>query len=154
YLLVPPNPYRGLEPFTAAHSDVFFGRDEDIRALTERVLGQPVVLVVGPSGVGKSSVVQAGLVPRLQAAQRWSVALVRPGQDPWHRLAAGLLRAQRVSEVDGGPVDSGLADRGLADGGRPAARTDIEREIQRLRHEGFGPAARYLRSIGRPLLVV
>jgi eukaryotic-like serine/threonine-protein kinase len=92
---VPENPYRGLEPFTAEHAAVFFGRDADIQALTARVRGQPVVVVVGPSGVGKSSLVQAGLIPALQQHQRWSVALVQPGEDPWPRLAAGLLRAQQ-----------------------------------------------------------
>ena len=37
YLLVPENPYRALEPFTAEHAAVFFGRDADIEALTGRV---------------------------------------------------------------------------------------------------------------------
>ena len=135
YLLVPENPYRGLEPFTAEHAEVFFGRDADIAALTARVLGQPVVIVVGPSGVGKSSLVQAGLIPALQRHQRWSVALVRPGQDPWPRLAAGMLRAQ-----DG-----------------PQAEVTLEesrRESDRLRAEGLVPAARFLRSQDRPLLVL
>ena len=75
---------------------MFFGRDDDIAALAVRVRAQPVVVVVGPSGVGKSSLVQAGLIPALQQEQRWSVALVRPGQDPWLRLAAGLLIAQQA----------------------------------------------------------
>ena len=66
---------------------------------TARVHAQPVVVVVGPSGVGKSSLVQAGLIPALQQEQRWSVALVRPGQDPWLRLAAGLLSAQHGPEA-------------------------------------------------------
>ena len=103
YLLVPENPYRGLEPFTAEHAPVFFGRDTDIAALTALVRDQPVVVVVGPSGVGKSSLVRAGLIPALQRRQRWSVALVRPGQDPWLRLAAGLLHAQQWS---GSPGDA------------------------------------------------
>ena len=80
YLLVPENPYRGLEPFTAEQAAVFFGRDADIAALAARVRAQPVVVVVGPSGAGKSSLVQAGLIPALQREQRWSVALVRPGK--------------------------------------------------------------------------
>ena len=36
YLLVPENPYRGLEPFTAKHAPLFFGRDADIESLTAR----------------------------------------------------------------------------------------------------------------------
>jgi hypothetical protein len=95
YLLVPVTPYRGLEPFTAEHAGLYFGRQADIKALTERVAAQPVVVVVGTSGVGKSSLAQAGLISRLKAGQPWADALVRPGPDPWHRLAAGLLRARR-----------------------------------------------------------
>lgn len=61
YLPVPVNPYRGLEAFTADHAEVFFGRDRDIELLTARVTARPVVVVVGPSGVGKSSLVQVAL---------------------------------------------------------------------------------------------
>ncbi len=135
YLLVPENPYRGLEPFTAEHAAVFFGREADIAGLTARVRAQQVVVVVGPSGVGKSSLVQAGLIPALQKDQRWSVALVSPGRDPWPRLAAGLLSAERGQES-------------------AVTHEESQREIARLRAEGLGPVAEFLRSEKRPLLVV
>ena len=135
YLLVPENPYRGLEPFTAEHAPVFFGRDADIAALTTLVRNQPVAVVVGPSGVGKSSLVRAGLIPALQQHQRWSVALVRPGQDPWPRLAAGLLHAQHGPEAE-------------------VTLEQSRRESDQLRVDGFAPLARFLRSENRPLLVV
>ena len=134
YLLVPENPYCGLEPFTAEQAAVFFGRDADIAALAARVRAQPVVIVVGLSGVGKSSLVQAGLIPALQQEQRWSLALVRPGQDPWLRLAGGLLFAQHGQGV--------------------VTQEETERTVARLRAEGLGPVARFLRSRDRPLLVV
>ena len=135
YLLVPENPYRGLEPFTAEQAALFFGRDADIAALTGRVRAQPVVVIVGPSGAGKSSIVQAGLIPALQAEQRWSVALVRPGQDPWPRLAVALLTAQHGQQVI-------------------VTFQESQREVARLRAEGLGPVARFLRSENRPLLVI
>ena len=99
YLLVPENPYRGLESFTAKDTSLFFGRDRDIRELASRVRRQPVVVVVGPSGVGKSSLVQAGLIPALRRDQCWSTTVIRPGQDPWTRLAAGLLRAEHGTDA-------------------------------------------------------
>lgn len=133
YLLVPDNPYRGLEPFTAAYASVFFGRDDDIATLTERVRVQPVVIVVGPSGVGKSSLVQAGLIPAL--GESWSVALVRPGQDPWLRLGAGLLRAQHGTDAQ-------------------VTQAACREEIDRVRAGGLGPVAEFVRSQDRQLLVV
>ena len=135
YLLVPENPYRGLEPFTASHTAMFFGRDADIADLTSRVRAQPVTVVAGPSGAGKSSLVQAGLLPALQRERQWSVALARPGADPWPRLAAALLQAWH-----GQPVTVTLEES--------------QREVARLRREGLGPVARFLRSQDRPLLVV
>ena len=101
YLLVPENPYRGLEPFTAEQAAVFFGRDADIALLTARVPASRWSSWSGRRGSVKSSLVQAGLIPALQQHQRWSVALVRPGQDPWLRLAAGLLHAQHGPEAAG-----------------------------------------------------
>jgi V8-like Glu-specific endopeptidase len=135
YLLVPENPYRGLESFTAKDTSLFFGRDGDIRELASRVRAQPVVVVVGPSGVGKSSLVQAGLIPALQQDQRWSATVIRPGQDPWTRLAAGLLRAEHG------------ADAGIT-------REQCQREVDRLQRQGLGPTARFLRSQDRALLLV
>ena len=139
YLPAPANPYRGLEVFTADHAEVFFGRDRDIELLTARVTARPVVVVVGPSGVGKSSLVQAGLVPRLRESGSWSVVTVCPGQNPWHRLAAGLLRAQRDPGPEAPVVES---------------PSDVERQVERLRDEGLSPVARFLRSRDRSLLIV
>ena len=135
YLLVPENPYRGLQPFTAEDEGVFFGRDRDIDDLTALVHAQPVVVVVGPSGVGKSSLVQAGLVPRLHRQQVRSVALVRPGTAPWHRIAAALLRAQGLAAAE-------------------VTLDETERLITRLRAEGLGFLARFLHGQDRPLLLV
>ena len=136
YILVPDNPYRGLQPFTVADKGVFFGRDDDKQRLTAMIRKQPVVVVVGPSGVGKSSLVQAGVVPVLCQQHRWSVALVRPGLDLWLRLAEGLISAR-----DGVPVEH-------------VGEEPTENLVARLRGEGLGFLARYLRSKDRDLLVV
>ena len=63
-------PFRYLDWFTAEHAEVFFGRGHQIRELYELVIGSgtpPVILLYGQSGVGKSSLLDAGLVPRLKA---------------------------------------------------------------------------------------
>jgi serine/threonine protein kinase len=59
------NPYRGLEPFEMEHRGVFFGRDVEIRAVEQRLRKDALVVVAGDSGVGKSSLCKAGVLPRL-----------------------------------------------------------------------------------------
>lgn len=54
-------PYVGLDPFDSAHSDYFFGRDRESRIIADHVLARPVTVVYGPSGVGKSSILNVGL---------------------------------------------------------------------------------------------
>ncbi len=66
---LPETPYRGLQRFTRDESAVFFGRGRAIREIYNLVIDpgtRPVILYYGPTGVGKSSVLDAGLVPRLE----------------------------------------------------------------------------------------
>ncbi|WP_084529773.1 nSTAND1 domain-containing NTPase [Nocardia crassostreae] len=62
-----PNPYRGLEPFGENDSHLFYGRAADVERVVEALRDQSVVAVVGRSGIGKSSLVMAGVVPQLRA---------------------------------------------------------------------------------------
>jgi WD40 repeat protein len=67
---LPECPFRHLVWFTAEHAEVFFGRGYQVRELYEQVSdpsGPPILLLYGASGVGKSSLLDAGLVPRLEA---------------------------------------------------------------------------------------
>lgn len=64
------SPFRGLRPFEGDHADVFFGRDDAIGACLEALMrqrqsGAAVLLVIGRSGSGKSSLLHAGLLPAL-----------------------------------------------------------------------------------------
>lgn len=88
-------PYRGLEPFTAAERDVFYGRDREIAEVTERLRTQAAVLLVGPSGSGKSSLARAGVLPAIEEGVLGggivfrSVA-VTPRRRPLRSLASAL----------------------------------------------------------------
>src|SRR5919106_963057 len=94
--LIDLNPYRGLEIFDEVHSPFFFGREKFIDDLFDRLTQQrkEFVAVIGASGSGKSSVVRAGLVPKLRRRrpphETWDVAVFTPGERPWFRLADAL----------------------------------------------------------------
>ena len=74
-------PYKGLVPYDAADSEMFFGRESEITACIERLGATPLLVVTGPSGCGKSSLVRAGLIPALERAGHGVVVFV-PGVDP------------------------------------------------------------------------
>ena len=65
-----PYRYPGVQPFTTAQSEVFFGRDQDIADLYRLIRREALVVLYGKSGLGKSSLLNAGIVPHsLQAAE-------------------------------------------------------------------------------------
>ena len=60
------NPWPGLSTFTEEQTAFFFGRDEEVRELLRRVERKALTVLFGQSGLGKSSLLQAGLFPRLR----------------------------------------------------------------------------------------
>ncbi len=87
-----PNPYRGLSAFREADAPYFFGREDDSEALWAAVREHPIVTLVGASGSGKSSLLWAGLVPRLRQDPTWLIATFRPKADPFGELAGALIK--------------------------------------------------------------
>lgn len=82
-------PFRGLEHFRTEDQEFFFGRQNVIETLAEKLAEDPFLPVLGPSGSGKSSVVLAGLVPHLQRQDpKLQVAYLTPGNTPLERLHA------------------------------------------------------------------
>jgi hypothetical protein len=92
---IQPCPYPGLAYFGPEDADLFFGRDAAIARLVEAVGHQTVTVLVGASGSGKSSVVLAGLAPRLNSGGRWRFTHFRIGNeldaDPFLALARALV---------------------------------------------------------------
>lgn len=95
------NPYKGLRAFDQGDSALFFGRERLTHELVTRLSGDSIssrcVIVVGPSGSGKSSVVRAGLVPAVRAgaidgSTDWFTSTMVPGADPYESLESALLR--------------------------------------------------------------
>lgn len=75
-------PYRGFETYEEVHESLMFGRSEEREALLAHVCAKSWTLVVGRSGVGKSSLVRAGLIPALKKKNFRVVGPMRPGRDP------------------------------------------------------------------------
>lgn len=128
-------PYPGLEAFAAEDAAVFFGRGEQTQELVDRLNpvtgeggGRRFVAVIGPSGSGKSSLVQGGVIPALR--QRRTPWLVAPPFQPGTRPLAAL--AQALAELPP-RVAAGELEGRLRAG--PAALVDRMRTVAgRRRH--------------------
>lgn len=112
---LPASPYRALNSFTARDERVFCGQDEAVARLETLTSRQPVVVLSGPSGSGKSSLVRAGLLPRLNRAG-WAAADFRPipGLSP-ARTLAGALAPLLAGELDEHAVTGLLTRAGPAE---------------------------------------
>lgn len=93
------NPFVGLRPFESTESLLFFGRREQTMELLQLLHRSRFMAVVGSSGCGKSSLIRAGLIPKLKAGflagrrDQWRIATMKPGDAPLQNLAAALLEA-------------------------------------------------------------
>jgi WD40 repeat protein len=92
---IPQCPYPGLAYFGPKDCGLFFGREAAITPLKARVLDNALTALVGASGSGKSSVVLAGLAPRLHAQGGWRFSHFRVGAEldnnPFFALARALV---------------------------------------------------------------
>ncbi|MGB3191188.1 MAG: WD40 repeat domain-containing protein, partial [Limnoraphis sp.] len=84
-------PYQGLYHFSYDNSEYFFGREVFVEELFQYTETRNFIPVLGASGSGKSSVILAGLVPKLVQAGRWQFTHFRPGNDPFNALAQALV---------------------------------------------------------------
>jgi hypothetical protein len=83
------HPYPGLLAFTEADTEHFFGREAEVEALWEKIRRQRLLAVIGPSGVGKTSFLRAGVIPGQPSG--WGVAYATPGVSPALALARALI---------------------------------------------------------------
>ena len=89
-------PYRGLLPYDQAHEAVFRGRERLVAELAGKLAGTGIVMVTGASGAGKTSLLQAGLVPALArgvqvpGSSSWPVISLTATARPLTGLAAAL----------------------------------------------------------------
>ncbi len=97
---VDQSPYAGLASFQENDAARFFGRSREIAAMVNRLRTQPMLAVVGSSGVGKSSLVRAGLLPGLKrSGEQWECQVLRPGRNPMAALVSVLAPMQATSHT-------------------------------------------------------
>ncbi|MCG3162083.1 MAG: hypothetical protein JMDDDDMK_03312 [Acidobacteria bacterium] len=93
------NPFVGLRPFNSDEGLLFFGRQEQAAELMQKLHRTRFLGIVGSSGCGKSSLIRAGLIPKLKAGflagdrDQWRIAIMKPGDAPLRNLAISLIDA-------------------------------------------------------------
>lgn len=127
------SPYKGLAYFREEDAAFFFGRDKAIDTLWKAVERQSFVALVGASGSGKSSVVRAGLIPRLRADTRapWEIVTLVPNDRPLYNLAARLIPLLEPERSENDQlIEVGRQARALQDGALQV-RDVVERILQK-----------------------
>lgn len=130
-------PYMGLQAFTEADAQYFYGRESLTRKLLQEIQQQSCLAVVGASGSGKSSVVQAGLIAHLRqgnqipGSEQWWIGRMRPGDRPLDALA-----------------------KRLTDAGTERERAYQQLQIEGLLHQGAEGFVQWLRSRPEPMILL
>lgn len=102
-LMTIPCPYKGLASYQPEDADYFCGRESLVDTLIKRLNRQPILVVGGPSGSGKSSLVRAGLIPAvnngaLPGSEKWRILLFTPGIDPLGELHYQIYKGVKTPE--------------------------------------------------------
>ncbi|KPA11959.1 repeat-containing protein [Candidatus Magnetomorum sp. HK-1] len=121
-------PYKGLLPYTTQDADLFYGRSKWVQTIHEDFKHHPFIAFTGSSGSGKTSLINAGLIPLLHSEGNWQIASFRPKESPFFELSKALIPflAGHLN-----PFDRGKEIKRLADGFRlkNVSLFDVSKEI-------------------------
>jgi len=98
-------PYKFLNYFEPEDQDIFYGREIEAALVTRMALSYPLLTLFGKSGVGKASLLRAGVVPQL-LQEGYSYAYVRALGDPLDAIREGVCRARDLAECPGGTLQA------------------------------------------------
>ena len=102
-------PYKGLRPYTEADREYFFGREQDTEIIASNLYIAPLTILYGTSGAGKSSVLQAGVIPRLMKEPRTVVVYFNQWQGDAFIIALKKLVLDEVCRRAGVTPGDALA---------------------------------------------
>lgn len=99
---LPDSPYQGLEPFTENDRAYFFGREQDQQTIGANLITAQLTVLYGASGVGKTSVLMAGVIPFVRSQPDVAVVLYRNWQVPnaFAALKASIMEATGAKGID------------------------------------------------------
>ena len=113
--------YRGVQPYKTSDQQLFFGRDEDIENLHDFILLEKMVVLFGKSGYGKSSLLNAGIVPLLQADSQPEAFRFRPLEvrftdyDEKHAVSPLETLTRLIADIPADPAGDFLTGTGMED---------------------------------------
>ncbi len=96
------NPYPGLRPFSTHDSPLFFGRGEEVEGVVNGLMKNRFIAITGEPGSGKTSMVNAGIVPALMYKGEWILFKTRPGYLPLQSLYHEILTKQGKATAQAG----------------------------------------------------
>lgn len=99
-----PSLFPGFKPYSPSEKEFFHGRDNEIRAITEKLISNRFVAIIGNHGCGKTSVINCGVIPFLQSGsnggkEEWKTVYLTPGTDPVGNLAGAIAKASGRAEL-------------------------------------------------------
>jgi len=110
-------PYRFLDYFDVEDEDFYFGREDDVKAVLDRVKRAPITVVFGKPAIGKTSLLRAGIMASLKQESEdadkehefpWLVVYTRAGDDPVARIRQGVIAAVEDAGFDTNELDDRL----------------------------------------------
>ena len=155
------SPFCGLAPFEASHTLMFFGREAVINHAIANLRRAPFLLLIGASGAGKSSLMRAGLVPRIcrpgvnPEVDLWRQAIMVAGANPLTSLAEAVWSdAALGKELRGGDFRTPQLLTNLFSAGGDASMAPIHAAIERAARDRAARLRYHEPRPGRLLLAI
>ncbi|MEH2252198.1 nSTAND1 domain-containing NTPase [Nostoc sp.] len=142
-------PYMGLSAFSEEDSQYFYGREALTQQLIHQLRDRSFLAVIGASGSGKSSIVQAGVIPQLRlgkqipSSEQWWIRSIRPGGNPLEALAQRL----------GGAVE-GRGSGGAGEQGENSSFSAPHLLLEGIFHQGVEGFVYWIRNQPHPVVVL